>query len=158
MYFPICLLISPSFTQCLKLECDAAKRILYPALRLQVTKDTFLSVVAGNAEALKGKGTGKVLGSGEEDRVFFFYSDHGSVGVLCFPDGVFLYADELVTAFEQRYYEKGFKELVAYVESCESGSMFKGFENQMPSVYAMTASNAMESSWATYCPSKWGQL
>ena len=45
-----------------------------------------------------------------------------------------------------------FKELVFYLEACESGSMFPyldGSEN----IYAMTASDATQSSWAAYCGS-----
>uniref|UniRef100_A0A0D9XPY1 Legumain prodomain domain-containing protein n=1 Tax=Leersia perrieri TaxID=77586 RepID=A0A0D9XPY1_9ORYZ len=45
----------------------------------------------------------------------------------------------------------GFKNLVIYVEACESGSIFQGLLPSNIGVYAMTASNATESSWATYC-------
>jgi legumain len=37
-----------------------------------------------------------------------------------------------------------------YLEACESGSMFQGLPDNIK-VYATTASNAVESSWATYC-------
>jgi legumain len=41
--------------------------------------------------------------------------------------------------------------MVVYVEACESGSMF---ENLLPSdwnIYATSAANSEESSWAAYC-------
>jgi len=43
-----------------------------------------------------------------------------------------------------------YKEMVFYLEACESGSMFPRL---LPSdnVYAMTASDAKQSSWAAYC-------
>ena len=45
-----------------------------------------------------------------------------------------------------------FKELVFYLEACESGSMFP-YLDASENIYAMTASNATQSSWAAYCGS-----
>lgn len=44
-----------------------------------------------------------------------------------------------------------FKNLVFYLEACESGSMFEGMS--IDGVYALSASNPTESSWGTYCGS-----
>jgi legumain len=41
---------------------------------------------------------------------------------------------------------------VIYLEACESGSMFEGLSLEDMNIYVTTASNAEESSWATYCP------
>jgi hypothetical protein len=41
----------------------------------------------------------------------------------------------------------------SYIEACESGSMFEGLLDDRLPIYATTAANAVESSWATYCPS-----
>ncbi len=41
-------------------------------------------------------------------------------------------------------------EMVIYIEACESGSMFPKLRSDQ-NVYALTASNASLSSWATYC-------
>ena len=38
------------------------------------------------------------------------------------------------------------------MEACESGSMFQGLLPNNWNIYATTASNAEESSYATYCP------
>lgn len=46
-----------------------------------------------------------------------------------------------------------YKEMVIYIEACESGSMF---ENLLPTnwnIYATTAANSRESSYAAYCGS-----
>lgn len=117
-----------------------------------VTSETFLAVLAGDAEAVAGKGSGKVIASGPHDRVFVFYSDHGAAGVVGMPTGDFLYADEFVKTLRQKHRRHGFKEMVLYIEACESGSMFEGLLDNDLEIYATTASNAYESSWATYCP------
>ena len=43
-------------------------------------------------------------------------------------------------------------EQIIYVEACESGSIFEGLMPEDLNVYVTTASNAVESSWGTYCP------
>jgi len=48
---------------------------------------------------------------------------------------------------EYAMYEK----MVIYIETCESGSMFDGLLANNINVYATTASNPTESSWAAYC-------
>jgi len=42
--------------------------------------------------------------------------------------------------------------MVVYIEACESGSMFEGLLPEDMNIYATTASNPNESSWAAYCP------
>jgi legumain len=48
------------------------------------------------------------------------------------------------------YDKKMYRELVFYLETCESGSMFKNLPKNI-NVFAESAANAKESSWATYC-------
>jgi len=46
-----------------------------------------------------------------------------------------------------------YKELVFYVEACESGSMFENLDDLKDmNIYITTAANGHESSWGTYCP------
>jgi len=45
---------------------------------------------------------------------------------------------------------KMFAELTFYVEACESGSMFPNLTDK-ENIYAVTASNASQSSYAAYC-------
>jgi hypothetical protein len=52
-----------------------------------VNAETFLAVLAGDADAVRGKGSGKVVASGPRDRIFVFYSDHGAPGILGMPSG-----------------------------------------------------------------------
>ena len=49
--------------------------------------------------------------------------------------------------------KKMFKELTFYLEACESGSMFPNLTDK-ENIYAVTASNATQSSWGAYCGSE----
>ena len=97
--------------------------------------------------------TVKVLKSTEEDNVFLYFSDHGSVGLIAFPDE-YLYAEDLMTALNTMHDKKMYKKLTFYLEACESGSMFEGVLPENMNIYATTAANPTESSWAEYCGSE----
>ncbi|CAM0952711.1 unnamed protein product [Alopecurus aequalis] len=113
-----------------------------------VTVNNLLAVLLGDKPAITG-GSGKVVNSGPDDHIFVFYADHGSPFVLGMPSEL-LYANDLLYTLYAMHTAGKYKSLVFYVEACESGSIF---ENQLPAdlnVYALTASNPWESSWATY--------
>lgn len=61
-----------------------------------------------------------------------------------------MHATELVALLQDMSAASMFKELVFYLEACESGSMFSALPDDIR-VYATSASNAHESSWGTYC-------
>lgn len=113
----------------------------------EVTPDKFLSVLTGDAVSAGGK----VLESTAQDHVFVYFVDHGGVGLIAFPDDSVLHAKQLVDALKQMYADGKYGKLVFYLETCESGSMFEGLLPRNLPVYAMAASSATESSWATYC-------
>jgi len=115
-----------------------------------VTAANFLAVIKGDKAAIKG-GNGRVLESGSNDEVFIYYSDHGSVGLIAFPVGPYLYADDQLDAFTYMFQNNKFSKLTYYLESCESGSMFVDLPKNQ-NIYALSAANPSESSWATYCP------
>lgn len=77
-----------------------------------VTAETFLAVLEGDSSSVTNKGTGRVIESGPNDRVFLFYSDHGAAGVVGMPSGPFLYADELMKTLRKKFHRRGFKEMV----------------------------------------------
>ncbi|KAF8065562.1 Vacuolar-processing enzyme [Scenedesmus sp. PABB004] len=112
-----------------------------------VTAETFVSVLVGDAAGVANKGSGRVLASGPADRVFVFYSDHGAAGVVGMPSGPFLYADQLLGAVRRKLHAGGFKELVMYIEACESGSMFEGLLDDNLAAYVTTAANAVDVAW-----------
>lgn len=111
-----------------------------------VTPDTFVAVLTGDAKAAGGR----VLKSTSEDNVFINFADHGAVGLIAFPTGV-LHANTLMSALKTMHEKGMYKELVFYLEACESGSMFEGLLPSSLNIYAVTAANAKESSWGTYC-------
>ena len=69
-----------------------------------------------------------MLESGENDHVFINFVDHGGVGLIGFPTE-YLYAKDLMAALTTMNEKKMYKELVFYMEACESGSMFEGTAN-----------------------------
>ncbi|GFP79202.1 vacuolar-processing enzyme [Phtheirospermum japonicum] len=109
------------------------------------------AVILGNTSALTG-GSGKVVDSGPNDHVFIYYSDHGSPGVVAMSSDELVYADDLINVLKQKHEANAYASMVFYLEACESGSMFEGLLPETMNIYAITAANASEDSFATYCP------
>lgn len=126
---------------------------LYPGMVKDYTGDlvtpaNFLDVLQGQRP--RGGGTGKVIASGPQDHIFVYFTDHGGPGVIAFPDDV-LRARNLSEAIRSMHNKGRFGKMVIYVEACESGSMFAdGMLPNNVSVYATTAANPDESSYACY--------
>ncbi|KAK8931262.1 hypothetical protein KSP39_PZI016108 [Platanthera zijinensis] len=118
---------------------------------IDVNVDNFFAVLLGDKTAVSG-GSGKVVDSGPDDHIFIFYSDHGGPGVLGMPTYPYLYADDFISVLKKKHASNSYKSLVIYLEACESGSIFEGLLPEDIGIYATTASNAVESSWGTYCP------
>ncbi|CAN0585430.1 unnamed protein product, partial [Ectocarpus sp. 12 AP-2014] len=113
-----------------------------------VTADNFLAVLKGDNKTTEGK---PVLRSTKEDRVFVYFADHGGVGLVAMPAGDPVYAQDLIDALRYMSTNGMYKELVFYMEACESGSMFEGLLPEDANIYATTAANSQESSYGTYC-------
>lgn len=116
-----------------------------------VTAENFMNILKGDEKAMKGVGSGKVLKSTSEDKVFLNFADHGGSGLIAFPVGDYLYAKDLISTFDYMTKNNMYKELVFYLEACESGSMFGNLPTNTK-IYAVSAANPTESSWGTYCP------
>ncbi|XP_053191900.1 legumain [Scomber japonicus] len=116
-----------------------------------VTPENFLAVLEGDASKVKG-GSGKVLKSGPKDHVFVYFTDHGAPGILAFPNDD-LQVDDLQKTIKYMHENKKYKKLVFYIEACESGSMMTHLPADID-VYATTAANAHESSYACYYDEK----
>ena len=110
-----------------------------------VTPSNYLKVLKGE----KTSSTPKVLESTANDTVFLNFADHGAPGLIAFPS-TYLYATDLLSAFQTMASKKMFGKLIYYLESCESGSMFANLPTDL-NIYAVSAANATESSWGTYC-------
>ncbi|KAG8449025.1 hypothetical protein GDO86_015910 [Hymenochirus boettgeri] len=113
-----------------------------------VTPQNLLAVLRGDAMAVKGKGSGKVIHSGPNDHVFVYFTDHGAPGLLAFPNDD-LHVMDLNKTIQYMYENKKYKKMVFYIEACESGSMMNHLPNNID-VYATTAANPHESSYACY--------
>jgi legumain len=111
-----------------------------------VTPDNLIAVLTGDTSI-----NGPVLKSNENSKVFFYFADHGAPGLVAMPAGGYLYADKLNDAFKTMHAKKMYKEMTVYMEACESGSMFENILSTELGIYAVSASNASTSSWATYC-------
>lgn len=57
-----------------------------------VTAANYLNIIKGNSAAMSGIGSGKVLTSTQDDKVFLNFVDHGGAGLIAFPVGDYLYA------------------------------------------------------------------
>jgi legumain len=86
--------------------------------------------------------------------VFIYFSDHGAVGLISFPEDI-LSVKQLTDALRTMHERKMFDELAFYLEACESGSMFEHLSKEW-NIYAITAANAHESSWGCYCDTDLG--
>jgi len=113
-----------------------------------VSAATFLAVITGDMATAQGP----VLQSGPNDHVFINFVDHGGTGIIAFPVGPYLTSQELNAALQTMVAKKMFGQLTFYMEACEAGSMFEGQLPTNQNIYVTTASNAVESSWGTYCP------
>ncbi|CAB1330507.1 unnamed protein product [Coregonus sp. 'balchen'] len=142
-----------------------------------VTSDNFLAVLKGDSASTKG-GSGNVLkrqvmrvdlcskkacstylslpvGSGPNDHVFVYFTDHGAPGLLAFPNDdvntftLPLHVADLMAAINYMHENNKYKKLVFYIEACESGSMMTKLPADID-VYATTAANSHESSYACY--------
>ncbi|CAF3764313.1 unnamed protein product [Adineta steineri] len=118
-----------------------------------VTPQNFINILLGDKAAMQGIGSGKVIESGPNDNVFLYFTDHGATGLVAFPNSV-LYATDLNATITKMYNGKKYKQMAIYIEACESGSMLENILPNNINIYATTASNAEESSYACYLDDK----
>ncbi len=122
-----------------------------------VTAETFVDALtcAGQDESAPC-----VASKTKDATLMVFWSGHGDAGLLYLPDmnaSSSLYADTLVAALHDaksgarsRGRSQGFAQIVMFVEACDSGSMFDGF--QLPDgVYVLTAAEPGQNSYPIYC-------
>lgn len=113
-----------------------------------VTPANFAAVLTGDKSSVNG-GNGRVLESGPDDNVFVNFADHGGTGLIAFPTQT-MSTQQFQSALNTMYEKKMYKQLVFYMEACESGSMWTNFPTDQ-NVYALSAANGQESSWGAYC-------
>jgi len=112
----------------------------------EVTADNFFRIL----KQIPDDSGRPVLQSTNEDNVFIYYSDHGATGLVSMPIGNPIFADDLIEAFVYMYENAMYHQLVFYLEACESGSMFANILPPNMSIFATTAANPQQSSYAIY--------
>ena len=132
---------------------DVYKGVKIDYTKRDISKESFFAVLKGDKEAVKNltSSTGRVIESGPDDNVFVFLSDHGGPGVVPMPSGKMMTAKELNIIIASMHKEKKFKNLVFYIDTCFSGSMFEGLLPSDIGVYAMTACGSHESAYSNEC-------
>ena len=112
----------------------------------EITKQAVFNCLLGIEDG-SGK---KVLKSTSEDRVFINYYDHGSPNYICLINER-IKKDELQDVLKQMHEKKMYKELVFYLEACDSATMMEGFPDDL-NIYVVTSTDAAVSGWACFCP------
>jgi len=111
-----------------------------------VTLANFQKILLGEEMTV---GSGKTLKSGPEDNVLVYYCDHGGYNSLPFPTGGNMDSAALLQIINGMKENNKFKNLVVYIEACNSGSMVYSIANDLPSnVYITTAAPVSASSYA----------
>lgn len=64
-----------------------------------VTPQIYMAVLKGDKNAVKGHGTGRVLQSTANDRVFLNFADHGGPDLIAFPSS-YLYSKDFLATFQ----------------------------------------------------------
>ena len=73
------------------------------------------------------------------------FFDHGGTRMIGFPPAWqygpmrYVTAEELMLALQHMHRRQMYKEMVMYIEACESGSMFNGLLPENVSIWAATA-------------------
>ncbi|PIO76231.1 peptidase C13 family protein [Teladorsagia circumcincta] len=95
---------------------------------------------------------GKMFNKPHGDDVYKGLKIDYKVGAQFDLKGLFqLTVKELNSALKWMHANNRYDQLVFYLESCESGSMFENVLKSNINVYAITAANSHESSWGTFC-------
>ena len=123
---------------------DVYDGVIVDYMEKEVSPANLIKVLMGDTSTGK-----KVLKSTEEDNVFLFFSDHGSLQVLSLPGG-YLYSRDLLDTINKMHEKKMYKKFLIYVDACYSGSMFQDLPENL-NVVAVTAASDQESSWSWYC-------
>ncbi|KAF2313122.1 hypothetical protein GH714_009382 [Hevea brasiliensis] len=85
-----------------------------------VTAKNLYAVLLGDKSAVKG-GSGKVVNSKANDRIFLYYTDHGGPGVLGMPNPPFVYAMDFIEVLKKKQAAGGYKEMVkARTSNCNT--------------------------------------
>lgn len=111
----------------------------------QATKENYVRILLGEKMTVGSK---KSLLSGPDDNVFIVFSGHGNTDYMCVLDGE-LHSNEWQIILNYMAEQKMFKNLIMYIESCFSGSLFYRLVLP-PNVYVTTAAPVGQSSFSMF--------
>jgi legumain len=126
---------------------------VYKGLQKDFTGEqvTALNIVS----ALKCNSTANTpcLKSTAEDNIFIYWAGHGADGELEMPAKPPLQAEELISTLEYLHAQKRYKQLLIYIEACDSGSIFAAAAQRLTAINALaiTAAQPDENSYPIYC-------
>ncbi|XP_076913673.1 vacuolar-processing enzyme-like [Bidens hawaiensis] len=106
-----------------------------------LTLKNFEAVLLGEKSLLVG-GSGRVLLTNPQDRVFFYFSSHGKKDAIQFGRER-LSSDHLLQMLVHNYLHQKYKSMVIYASACHGGSMFLDYDsvyNDM-NIYVMSAAS-----------------
>lgn len=132
---------------------DVYKGVVKDYTGMDVNPDNFLKVLSGDEEGMMGIGSGRVIKSGKNDNIFVNFVDHGAPGLIAF-NRTFLHAIDLMEVLFEMHKDEKFGKMLFYLETCESGSMFKSLLPKDKNILAVTAANSTQSSYACYMDKK----
>ncbi|XP_068207692.1 legumain-like [Palaemon carinicauda] len=115
-----------------------------------VTKENLFKVLRGDAKGLEGIGSGKVINSGPNDRIFISMEGFGDNGIFFFPYEIMM-ANEFADVVLEMKENNRFKEMMVYMDSSCSATMFQDLYPDDIGFYALSAANADEVTYAAYC-------
>ncbi|KAL4565620.1 hypothetical protein LXL04_029722 [Taraxacum kok-saghyz] len=116
-----------------------------------VNAKNFYAVLLGNTSGVTG-GSGKVLASKPNDKIFVYYTDHGGPGTLGMPNMPYIFANDFIQVLKTKHASGTYDEMVIYLEACDSGSIIQGLLPEDLNIYVTTSTDTDELGWATYCP------
>ncbi|PRD19116.1 UNVERIFIED_CONTAM: Lgmn [Trichonephila clavipes] len=90
-----------------------------------------------------------MLKSGPSDHVLVYFAAHGAPGLISFPEDEFP-AKDLNRTITYMYENSMYGQMVIFIEARESGSIFENILPNNINVYATTATNSEEFSYACY--------
>ncbi|CAD5219293.1 unnamed protein product [Bursaphelenchus xylophilus] len=110
------------------------------------TPETLKNVLIGNDTT-----GGPVLKTSEKDRIFFYFTDHGSDGVMFLPDHEVFTTADMDDALRQMTEKKMYKEMLFYIDCCYAGSIFEKVIPKYENILVITSSSPHQPAANTYC-------
>ncbi|KAL9228161.1 hypothetical protein vseg_003771 [Gypsophila vaccaria] len=116
------------------------------------TSHNLVAVLLGHKSKIRG-GSGKVIKSGLNDHIFFFYSGHGSELRLQMPSPCLsgsIFKEDLTNTLKKKHANGGYKNMVLYINSCLVGDIGTYIGADLR-IYILTCGAPREDCLATYC-------